>query len=73
MTQEMTFGVAHHRQAEESPEAKARWFQSLSLAERMDLLCDFTDLIFAQQPNIADTKDAQQTANGIRIVSTPGR
>jgi hypothetical protein len=27
------------------PKAKARWFQSLPLAERMQLLVSFTDLI----------------------------
>lgn len=71
--QSLESAVTHLRDLEETPEAKARWFQSLSLSERMDLLCDFTDLIFAQQPNIADTKDAQQTANGIRIISAPRR
>jgi len=34
-------------QAEETPEAKALWFQSLTLAERMDLLCWFTDMILS--------------------------
>jgi hypothetical protein len=34
-----------HDRYEETLEAKARWFQSLSLAERMDLLCFFADLI----------------------------
>ena len=29
--------ISHDRQ-EETPEAKARWFQSLSMSERMDLL-----------------------------------
>ena len=58
-----------HRREEEEPEAKARWFHSLSITERMELLCSFTDLILAVNPNIADQKDAQQTTERIRIVS----
>lgn len=43
--------VSHSREAE-TIEAKARWFQSLSLSERMDLLCWFTDLILENNPKI---------------------
>ncbi len=64
----MDINVSHRRE-EEEPEAKARWFQSLSITERMELLCSFTDLILAVNPNIADQKDAQQTTERIRIVS----
>jgi hypothetical protein len=35
--------ISHNRK-EETPEAEARWFQSLSLTERMDLLCAFTEM-----------------------------
>jgi hypothetical protein len=59
--------------AEESPEAKAQWFQSLSMQERMELLCAYTDLIFAVNPHIADTKDAEQTGDHIRIPTLPQR
>ena len=54
---------------EESPEAKARWFQSLSLEERMEVLCAFTDLILAVNPRIVEAKDAQQAKGRIRILS----
>ena len=37
---------------EEEAEAKARWFQSLTLSERMDMLCSFTDLILFNKPTI---------------------
>jgi hypothetical protein len=43
---------------EETPEAKARWFQSLSLEERMDLFCEFTDLALAVTPRLFEEKDA---------------
>ncbi|MGD2064698.1 MAG: hypothetical protein PVF51_14115 [Nitrospirota bacterium] len=65
----MMHGSISHDRSEETPEAKARWFQSLSLAERMDLLCSFTDLALAANPNMPDFKDAQQTERSIPILS----
>jgi hypothetical protein len=64
--------ISHDRQ-QETPEAKARWFQSLSIAERMDLLCFFTDLILMNNPHIVEQHDAQPTTRRVRILSTtPG-
>lgn len=51
--------IVTHDFSEETPEAKARWFQSLSLDERMELLCEFTDLVFSINPSIGKVKDAQ--------------
>ncbi|MFH1881224.1 MAG: hypothetical protein ABIL62_00755 [Planctomycetota bacterium] len=39
----MDKAISHDRK-EESAEAKARWFQSLPLSERMEMLCSFTEL-----------------------------
>jgi len=66
----MTLTVSHQR-SEESPEAKARWFQSLPLADRMDLLCSITDLALTANPRMADAKDqdAQQTHRRILVLS----
>lgn len=64
-------GISHDR-TEETLEAKARWFQSLTLQERMDMLCAFTDFVLEIQPRIADFKDAQPTAGRVRIL-TPSR
>jgi len=58
-----------HDLAEETPEAKARWFQSLSLSERMDLLCLFTDLVLENNPQIVERKDAKPLAGRIRVLS----
>ena len=58
-----------HDLAEETPEAKARWFQSLSLSERMDLLCIFTDLILENNPHVAERKDAEPIAGRVRVLS----
>lgn len=66
----MTPSVSHDRQ-EETPEAKARWFQSLSLEERMDYFCAVTDLILENNPDIVNTKDAQPSAGRVRVVALP--
>ena len=58
-----------HDWMDETPEAKVRWFRSLSLSERMELLCSFTDLILALNPHLPDKKDAQQTRGRIQILS----
>ncbi len=59
--------ISHNRE-DESPEAKARWFQSLSLEERMDLLCYFTDLALEANPEILEQKNAQPTPGSVRIL-----
>ena len=58
-----------HGWDEETPEAKARWFQSLPLSERMDLLCWFTDLILENNPRIVERRDAQPTSERVRVVT----
>jgi hypothetical protein len=64
----MKVSISHNR-AEETPEAKARWFQSLPLSERMDLLCYFTDLILNNNPKIVEHKYAQQVEGRIRVLT----
>ncbi|MBI4578530.1 MAG: hypothetical protein HY718_02440 [Planctomycetes bacterium] len=61
-------GISFDRE-QETPEAKARWFQSLSIEERMELFCAYTDLILSARPRIADLKDAEQASERIRILS----
>jgi hypothetical protein len=60
--------VSHDRK-EETPEAKAQWFQSLTMAERMDLLCEFTDLALSVNPRLVERKNAQQTGQRIQFLS----
>jgi len=64
----MSKAISHDRQ-EESLEDKARWFQSLSLSERMDLLCSFTDLILSNNPEIVEQKDAQPIPGRVRVLT----
>lgn len=59
--------ISHDRQ-EETPEAKARWFQSLSFAERMDILCLFTDMILSVNPRIVE-KDVKPIAGRVLVLS----
>ena len=62
-------GVSHDRR-EETPEAKARWFQSLTLAERMDIFCSVTDLALTANPHLADERHAQSTSGRIRVLES---
>lgn len=58
-----------HNIKDETIESKVRWFRSLSLSERMEMLCDFTDLALEVNPELPEKKDAQQTKGRIRILS----
>ena len=62
--------ISHDFEAE-TPDAKARWFQSLSLAQRMELLCSLTDLILAANPGIAEQSHAQPASGRVRVVRNP--
>jgi len=58
-----------HDLEEETPEAKARWFQSLSLEERMELLCEFTDLAIENNPLWIGGRDAEPPEGSFRVVA----
>ena len=63
--QEIIEHISHDRQ-EETPAAKARWFQTLPLSQRMALLCAFTDLILAVNPEVVEQKDAQPVEGRVK-------
>ena len=54
----MDRSISHDRN-DESIEAKTRWFRSLPLEERLDVVCAFTDLALAINPHLMDAKDVQ--------------
>lgn len=54
---------------DESIEAKVRWFRALQLSERMEILCNYTDLALELNPDLAGKKDAQSTKERVRILS----
>ena len=58
-----------HSRSDETIEAKARWFQSLTLSERMDMLCAFTDLALSVNPTLQEHKHAQPVAGRIQVLS----
>ena len=59
--------ISHDRN-DETIEVKTRWFRSIPLVERMELLCAFTDLALEVRPELA-TKDAQPTQRRIQVLS----
>ena len=64
----MTGSVSHDIR-DESLEAKARWFQALSLEERMDVFVAFTNLILENNPDIVTRKYVGPASERIRVIS----
>ena len=64
----MTRFISHDIR-DESLEAKARWFQSLSLEERMDLFVSFTNLILENNPEIVQKKYVRPASERVRVIS----
>ncbi|PYS57640.1 MAG: hypothetical protein DMF76_21685 [Acidobacteria bacterium] len=62
-------GSISHDIRDESLEAKARWFQSLSLEERMDLFVSFTNLILENNPEIVKKKYVRPASERVRVIS----
>lgn len=63
-------GKISHARSEESPEAKARWFQSLTLPERMELFCSFVDLALTINPQLPNTRHAKPIEGRVRVLTT---
>ncbi|CAB1081675.1 hypothetical protein D1AOALGA4SA_9321 [Olavius algarvensis Delta 1 endosymbiont] len=55
----MSSKISHDRN-DESIEAKVKWFRTLNLSERMDMLCAFTDLALELNPQIPDKKQSMK-------------
>ena len=68
----MDLGISHDR-ADEDIEVKTRWFQSLSEEERAEIFCEFTDLMFENNPGLAEgiKADDPPPSASVRIVSLP--
>ena len=64
----MEFEISHNR-SDETIEAKVKWFRTLNLSERMELLCAYTDLALELNPQLPDKKYAQQAKKRIQILS----
>ena len=69
-TDGMRMRISHDRR-DESPEAKARWFQSLALSERMEVFCAVTDLLLTLDPRLAQKgrdQSAEQAQGRVRVL-----
>ncbi len=64
-----TSGTVSHDRKDESIEAKALWFQSLSIEERMELFCELTDMALSLNPSLTEKKNAEPTSGRIQIIS----
>ena len=60
--------VSHDRQ-DETPEAKARWFRSLPVADRMQMLCDLTELAVSVNPSLLEKKHAESAPGRVQVIS----
>ena len=58
-----------HSFTDESIDAKAKWFKTLSLEERMNMLVAFTNLILENNPEIAKKKHVRPPSDRIRVLS----
>jgi hypothetical protein len=58
-----------HSFADESIEAKAKWFRSLSIEDRMKMFVAFTNLILENNPEIAKKKHVRPASDRIRVLS----
>ena len=64
-------GTISHDLQQETPEAKARWFRSLPMSERMEMLCSFTDLALTINPTLQERRHAQPVTGCIQIITAP--
>ena len=64
----MTGSISHDLR-DESLEAKARWFRSLALAERMDVFVAFTSLILENNPDVVKQKPLPRASDRVRVIS----
>jgi len=61
--------AVEHDRNQETIEAKLRWFQSLSMTERMDVFCEFTELSLSVHPELKEKKHVKPVAGRIQILS----
>ena len=63
------YATITHDRAEETIEAKTLWFRSLTLAERMDMFCAFTELLLIANPEIVEQKNAKPVEGRILVLA----
>jgi hypothetical protein len=58
-----SFSVSHSRD-DESFQEKARWFQSQTLEQRMEIFCEMSELILANRPELVRDKPHAEPVPG---------
>ncbi|MFW6158612.1 MAG: hypothetical protein ACOC8E_04570 [Planctomycetota bacterium] len=66
----MKNSISHDR-ADETPEAKARWFRSLTVTERLDVFFAFADLALGIRPDLPEKKRVRRTQGRVQILELP--
>lgn len=61
-----------HDWADESPEAKARWFQSLTVKERLEIFCELAELALSINPDLPKRKPIPRAPGGVMVLSLDG-
>lgn len=61
--------ISHNRE-EETLEAKALWFSSLTMEERMQIFCDLTDIALSIDPSLPGKKHVEPTSGSVQIITT---
>lgn len=62
-----------HGWSEETPEAKARWWQSLTMEERAEYFDEFMEFILELNPDLLKQKarDAKPVPGRIQVLTLP--
>ena len=66
----MKLEVLHGWEAK-TPEAKARWFRSLTVEERLETFCEFYELAVTLNPGLREKKHAQRFEGRVRVLELP--
>jgi hypothetical protein len=62
-----------HDLEDESFEAKALWFQSLTIEERLELFDEITEMALELNPDLANGTDAETPSERLRVLTLPRR
>lgn len=63
----MKIDVSHNFE-DETMESKVYWFKSLSIPERMEMLCMFTDMILENNPKISEKRDVKSITGRVQVL-----
>ena len=64
-------GTIGNNRQEESMEAKTLWFCTLSILDRIEMLCSVTDIALTINPGIQDKRNVKSITGRIQILELP--